>query len=102
MERVLLIYINRATNKYERYEVCPIDKITIEEVHEKVSKYNNSNQDTYIKVYESSFWLDFIDDVSSSFSRRNLVNCLKDTVSELRDCIESLESFTDDIEEILE
>lgn len=102
-EKILCVYINKITKKYTRYEVYPLsDTFTKEKLMESVNKYNsNDKETTTIKVYEDDLLVDFVEDTNYSVRIDNLRKDLHDICRDIESSVNSLESWTEDIEEFL-
>lgn len=102
-KKILCVYINKITKKYTRYEVYPLsDTFTKEKLMESVNKYNsNDKQTTTIKVYEDDLLADFANDTNYALRIDNLRSDLRAICRDIETSVNSLESWTEDIEEFL-
>ena len=102
-EKILCVYVDKNTQKYTRYEVYPLsDTFTKEKLMEAVNKHNsNEEKTTIVKVYEDDLLVDFVEDTNYSVRIDNLRKDLHDICRDIETSVNSLESWTEDIEEFL-
>ena len=102
-DRILLIHVNKETQEYSFYKTYSSTHISKEELLKKVEEYNsNPENNTTIKVYEDNLLLNLIEDVRTSYKRRNFISDLNDLMRELDSDICSLQNVYDDIETLIE
>lgn len=102
-EKILCVYVDKNTQKYDHYEVYPLsDTITKEKLMESVNKHNsNEEKTTIVKVYEDDLLVDFVEDTNYSVRIDNLRSDLRAICRDIETSVNSLESWTEDIENFL-
>lgn len=101
---MLVVYLDRATNEYVRYENYPIgENFTKEKLDTLVENWNkNENNSTIIKVYEDPILAEVACDCTSSYRMQHLACTLKSICNQIQNSVDDLQSWTEDIEELLE
>lgn len=99
MEQVLVVAIDKKTKEYKRYDVYTLtDKLTIERIYELADAQNNNDSlDVAFVIYEDPLIIQCLEDCKASFSKRSLVDSLRDICKQIEYSVDSLESWTEDI-----
>ncbi len=102
--KILVIYVDKETQKFDRYEAYPLnEKFTKEELIKKVEEYNaDTVKDYTAKIYDDPILVDFVEDVRSSWQNKHVIENLKSICSDIESDICALESWRDDITDLLD
>lgn len=103
MKRMLLIHINKETQKYDRFEIYPVNADFPEEkIRSCVEVWNGQvENNTTIKIYDDELLCDFAEDVRMSTRKDYVISSIKSILSDIEYHIDSLESWQESIEDIL-
>lgn len=99
-DKVLIVYVDRKTGKYKRFECYPYDgnPATKENVEERVRAWNNNAKlDTNAKIYDDELLCEMARDARISCSRNSLINSLINITRDIEESIDDLNSWSDDI-----
>lgn len=102
-DKILAIYLNRETQEYHRFEVYSLDeKFTKENLTQKTEAYNANNAGNYIvKLYDDPIMVALAQDARSYWQRERVLSDLESICNNIRDNIDSLEDWSDEVEELL-
>lgn len=101
--KILLIHTNKVSGAYVRYESYTLTKtLTKELLLCAVEAHNNNEEkDTVVKIYEDDLLVALVDDVRALYSHKNLIDSLKSITEDIDDSICDLESWRDEISDLL-
>lgn len=100
-DKYLVIFSDKETGKYDHYDLYPKSICSEKELLQKVDEWNNSNNNLKATYHNDDIFTDFVVDVSNISQRKSLISSLKSIVNSLSINIDELESWKNDIEELL-
>lgn len=102
--KILVIYVEKENQKYNRYEVYPLsEKFTKEMLIKRAEEYNaDATKDYTAKIYEDPVLIDFVSDVQASWQNKHVIENLKSICMDIEDSVQNLQSWQDEVESILE
>jgi hypothetical protein len=102
--KILVIYVEKENQKYDHYEVYPLsEKFTKEMLITGTEEYNaDAEKDYTAKIYEDPVLIDFVSDVQASWQNKHVIENLKSICSDIESDICALESWRDDITDLLD
>ena len=101
-DKYLVIFTNKDTGKYDHYDLYPKEVCSEEELIEKIKEFNDKNFNLKAEWHKNDVFTDFVQDISSVSQKKNLISSLKSIVNSIHTNISELESWSDDIQELLE
>ena len=101
-DKYLIIYTNKKTGKYDHFETYPKTICSEDELKEKIATWNNANNSTIANYHTNDIFTDFVEDISNVTQNKRLISSLKSIVDSIHTNICELESWKDDITELLE
>lgn len=102
-EKILCIFVDKDTQKYDHYEVYPLcEKFTKENVVDEVNKFNSNNENkTTAKIYDDPLLAEFVEDTLSSRSIDKLIQSLRSIRRDIDSSVEDLESWSEEIADLI-
>lgn len=102
-DKYLVIFTDKETGKYDHYDLYPKEIATEEELLQRVNLWNENENNNLIATYHNNdVFSDFVEDIENVTQSKKVITCLKSIVSSIQTNICELESWTDDIRELLE
>lgn len=102
-DKYLVIFTDKETGKYDHFDLYPKEIATEEELLQKVNLWNENENNNLIATYHNNdVFSDFVEDIENVTHSKKVITCLKSIVSSIQTNICELESWTDDIRELLE
>ena len=101
-DKYLVIFTDKETGKYDHYDLYPKEICSEEELIEKIKNFNDGSSNLKAEWHNDDVFTDFVQDVSSVSQRKNLISNLKSIVNSINTNISELESWSFDIQELLE
>ena len=100
-DKYLIIYTNKETGKYDHFETYPKTICSEDELKEKITTWNNANNLTVANYHTNDIFTDFVEDISNYTQSKRLISSLKSIVNSIHTNICELQSWEDDIVELL-
>ena len=101
-DKYLVIFTDKETGKYDHYDLYPKEIATEEELLQRVELWNKEEKNTLKATYHNNdVFADFIEDISSTQGKR-IIGYLKNIVSSINTSIRELDSWSIEIQELLE
>jgi hypothetical protein len=102
-DKYLVIFTDKETGKYDHFDLYPKEIATEEELLQKVNLWNENKNNNLVATYHNNdVFSDFVEDIENVTQSKKVITCLKSIVSSIQTNICELESWTDDIRELLE
>lgn len=101
-DKYLVIFTDKETGKYDHYDLYSKEIATEEELLQRIELWNKEEKNKLKATYHNNdVFADFVEDVSSTRGKR-IIECLESIVSSIHTNICELDSWADDIQELLE
>ena len=101
-DKYLVIFTDKETGKYDHFDLYPKEICTEQLLLQKVNEWNNANNSLKATYHNNDVFTDFVEDIGNATQNKKIITGLKDVVSSIHTNIRELESWTDDIRELLE
>lgn len=101
-DKYLVIFTDKETGKYDHYDLYPKEICSEEELKNKIDCWNNSDNKLTATWHNNDIFTDFVKDISSFDRKKNLISNLQSIANSINTSISELNSWYDDIQELLE
>lgn len=101
-DKYLVVFTDKETGKYDHFDLYPKEICTEEELLQKVNEWNNANNNLKATYHNNDVFAEFVEDIENVTRSKRLISSLKSIVSSIQTSICELDSWADDIQEILE
>lgn len=102
-EKVLIIYANKETNEYDRFEIYELNQnITKEKIVTVLGEYNvNDKNKTVGKIYEDKLLIDLCSDVYGTRRFNGFIDEMRDICKDLEDAARRFSYEAEELQDYL-